>query len=296
MNTRGGEQAIPLAGDEIESILNMPKVTNHVRRMFRIGTVKMQESGFAVYERPKGFYASKLLIPSVTELSIDSPNIGNQLSTFDASSLVTRQEKGKEDVPGLLQSMIEGETEDEYYERLYPVLSDKAQAKIDRIQAHPDLDEEHKKSLILEIRVRDADKSNEANGKGRLRNDVVLLAHNHPIDPAVHENIDSITRPSPQDLDAFTETHRYNPRHIEAIVGSDKVRHRMLLLGSKAGVDVQPEHYAGRADIDTHMQRTLEILADSGFVACLINLQANGVPEVESHRQIHEFANRLRDK
>lgn len=259
---------------ELWDILNDPLTTHNVSRMFRIGTEDLHESAFAVYSAIGGYSVSKLLVPSITHTDLaDSITLSQHLSI---------------DVKELTHTPVDQATELRYEEAIHQAQTDsfssKTKAAINRIKWDDELLEFEKEELIEGVIRRELKISRPTPTE---RDDLLVVAHNHPILPFARWPLKKLLVPSNDDVEISQSSFIHNPNMFEAIIASDTQKQGMLLYAPDKNAEQQPHLYNVNkvATCDDAMVKLRQL----GYRALVVALAEDGHPLAEEQQKVEDF-------
>jgi hypothetical protein len=260
---------------ELWKILNDLRTANNVREMYRFGTEEYRETAFAVYRFLGGYAVSELLVPQIA-----STDLLDELRDGLHTGI---------DTEPLTHHTVDDNTiwlyDKELYEADEAIFSDATRQIIERINAEPHLDEASRNAMKEAIISRELKLAKPSPG---ARQDLLLLAHNHPLIPYALEKVD-ILSPSQQDVRHTERLLQKNPGIIEAIVMSDTENQAMFLYaGNPQRSDRQPQRYSGTEARDS--KRAIALLNKAGYLAITFPLTKNGRPRRNQRETIESFA------
>jgi hypothetical protein len=261
-----------VGADQLWHILNMPAFTRHIRRMRIVGSELMQESAFVVYNKPRGYDVSELVVPDVNVVSVDS-----FLNQFQTGSVD-------------LDKLISADPSDTSSSDDESRLSEKALLKIEKVKASDELSEDDKALIIMKIKEYEWLGTPEQN----LRSDIQFSVHNHPYLSAGPLTAVDMLVPSTVDLATDEMILKKNPSYISAIVGSDRKNQAMLLTGIHPRRQPDLVSYERAESRRLGIQNALGALALAGYAATIIDIGKNGKPTPSSHPKIASFTEELR--
>lgn len=260
---------------DISSVLNESGVRKHFRKMYRIGSVAMHESAFAVYQKNDNLDVSKLLLPNITSQDMLDEATIKQHHDIDVSSLIIS--------PGYSGIDLDDDSTYKISE-----LSESARRKITAIKNVDFLDEYGKKCIIEGIIEKERDRNNNIS---KYRTDMVLLCHNHPQLPTVKTHPYNIIYPSATDLRMYDKTRTVNTNIVNGIVASDGKNHRLILYKAKDNTITNPEEYDNRREIDNgNTVKRLGSLAICNYSYAILELMDTGEVSKISLKNLNQFS------
>lgn len=263
MDSKGSFEKFPDTTRKIDivSILDNINVKNHIKEMYKIGTVHFHESAFAVYDKSGIPVVSDLILPEITDLDSYSEESIRQHNSISISSLIKNPVYIELTKCGVKDYMSSG-------------ISEAVQKKIEYISNNPNLDDEEKEMDITDVIINEHNKSL---GINKYRSDISLIFHNHPQHPSVITNPNNILLPSGVDLDSYNENLYLNPDLVEGIVASNGQEHKLILYKAKSIAETKPGQYEtmlSEGYIST--KRKLGILAICGYNHLILGLNRDG--------------------
>lgn len=259
-----------MSQDILCDILDNPKTKSHIRAMYRIVTVGLHESAFAVYnagetEDGKQFVVSDLAVPEIGPGDFfEVARRSRRLSTDDVYPLI----RYPDDEIAVRNAALGQPTRyGEYVLSPYEHLDPKIQTRVERIMGNLSYSLGERVHTANQL-IHSAESRLEANRC--TRDDIELVAHNHPQLPTIHRRPEHLVQPSLTDITTHLELKRYNPSHVEMVVGSDRENHAALLY--KALVDApQLADYGEKLGTEPTNQ-----LVVAGFAVATLRLRSNG--------------------
>jgi len=267
----------------MRDILHDDKVKDNVQRMYEIGTKHYHESAFAVYDDPDdGEVVSDLLVPELQETEFEAAALEH--SSVDMAPLLYRDlDEDDPDRPKIPDFLPDTEMFD------YSHLDDMTRSRLEKILNSPKLNDKQKEDAVNRIV---SSKYDEELGYYSFREDIALIAHNHPQSPHLQSSPRNLVRPSPTDMHTFERTKKYGitPTLVSAIVASDGTDHRMILIGSKAGMDQNPYGYEDAVEMHNyHPRKTLGSLALNGYKYTILEMTSDGATTNASLKDLDSF-------
>lgn len=283
----------------LRDVLTDPQTTEHFGEMLHVATVEQRESCFAVYETAGTYAVSQLVHAELGGVSLDTVQgdhtqvsplslVRKRLTydTIDDSDRITDETYGIKVHNDEASSAIYAQ----HIREQEHTLSESAQRAIANIEADIDLPARNKQDLITSVIAKDMRTAQkvQSGGEELFRDDVVLLAHNHP---TLHYDVltGSIITPSMEDLATYEILRKYSPRLIEAIVASNGIKDRALLLYSGGHQDRQISRFASGPEFHT-VEQNVRFLQQAGYVATALSLRADGALARGSLGKIARFA------
>jgi hypothetical protein len=265
---------------ELWDILNDRKTRENITTMYDVGIEECRESAFAVYKKEMGSIAvSDLLLPHIASTDILQPGTIRAHTSVDTSPL----------------TMIHPEIDDLIAYDLttrnamddHGSLSEKTRRTIANIK-NSDLDTDEQTRLIEAV-VKKELKQPEPHAI--WREDVALLAHNHPIvpfDPKYSKDMNRLLAPSDADLEVSAVLEIGNPGIVSMIIGARHDEYGALLYRPEPGTN--PNLYAySKETILKHGISTVESLRTVGYRAVSLALTPKGRPLKDEREKLGSF-------
>jgi len=258
---------------DILSTLDDTNVKKHFKEMFRIGTINLHESAFAVYNQSGKPKVSDLIFPEITDFDLSSEESIKQHNSITISRLIrnpTYIESPMYDVKDYMGSGI----------------SEAVRKTIEYISNNPYLENDEKKNNIADILINE---HNNRLGISKYRSDIDFIFHNHPQNPGMITDPYNILLPSLEDLDSYSENLKSNPDLIEGIVASNGQEHKLILYKAKSISEIKPGQYETMlSEGNKSTRRKLGILAICGYNNIILGLNKNGEIDETYRKNIND--------
>jgi hypothetical protein len=273
-------------------VMRDSRVKGHIEEMRDIGTVLLQESGFAVYDASGGYDVSDLVIPEVRNDEGFEQAFADS-NSFDAAPIVRKDMTldclTKEEKESILVNGSAADRQKLEKTSLSHVLSAKAARKIEAIKNSVEIDESEKQDLIETILYRDRGVD------GNVRTDIVLLAHNHPLSPLLinkgqtAENLSDVILPSEADLRSHEHCKIHNSMIVDLIVAADFQQIKGLFFKRPLHRPAQVDIYASRYSPEISAARNLANLAMAGYDVVVVDFTKKGGLTPSGGKKLREF-------
>jgi hypothetical protein len=262
---------------DLSSVLNEPDVREHFRQMYRIGSVALHESGFAVYNNRGNPHVSSLLLPVITDQDLSSDRAWNQHTVIDLTPLV-RNSKYTEVFLGDKNTYDERELGEFSKQRIVGIINS------------DEYDFFEKQDIIERIITVERDKKSTV---PKYRDNIALLCHNHPQQPAITTHPNNLLYPSVTDLRAYDNVRSSNANLVEGIVASDGDVHKLILFKAQSDVITHPDRYDAAEEVDNkNCIKRLGSLAMSGYSYVVLGLTQSGEVDDISKKDLDQFASK----
>lgn len=261
-------------------ILNDRKTRENITTMYDIGIEECRESAFAIYRGKLGRYTvSELLVPHVVSTDILHPGTIRAHTSVDTSPLTMIHPE--------IDDMIAYDLTTRNAMSNQSSLSEKTQRTISNIKSS-DLDSDEQMRLIETIIKREI---KEPEPQPEWRNDVTLLAHNHPIvpfDPKYSRDMNRLLAPSGADLEVSHALEAENAGIVSMIVGAREDEYAALLYRPK--LESTPNLYAyNKEAILKQGTSAVDSLRAVGYHAITLTLTSKGRPRKDEKELVETF-------
>lgn len=275
--------SIETTSNLLHEVLTDSATAEHVRTMYHIGTELFHESAFAVYKKLGSYVVSNLLLPEIDFTDIMDEYAQEDHESIDTSPLILidldptprlsdNHTFGIEDIDDLNVSVL-------------------TRTIVFNIDSAIDVETEDKGRLISAAIQRDLREREDKDTGQNIRDDIIMLVHNHPQAPFERTSVARLLMPSSTDIFSLNIVRQKNPTAIECIVTSDTKDHGMMLIAASKFAQNQDStlyepQFVG-PDIPGKIRNSL---AHAGYTSVTLSLDDDGRPKDGQLSKLYQFA------